>query len=120
MTTAIILFSVSCSAFAHLLLKIGMSPVAASMKDGTSAVSIMSGAALNPLVWAGIGLHVFALVTWLYVLSRVDVSYAYPFISLGFVIVASISYFALDEQMSVIRLIGMLVIVAGAVIISQS
>jgi drug/metabolite transporter (DMT)-like permease len=115
--TFIILLSVLCSSLAHTLLKIGMS---ATTKDAGSAIELLRATFLNPFVVSGVALHVFALLTWLYALRRADLSYAYPFIALGFVLVMAISHYALHEEVSAGRIAGAGLIVVGVLFTSIS
>ena len=54
------------------------------------------------------------------VLSKVEVSYAYPFLSIGYILATLIGYFWLAEQLSLIRVIGMIIICIGVFLISRS
>lgn len=75
--------------------------------------------ALNPWIFSGMTLHVTALIVWLWALSRVDISFAYPFLALGYIIVGVMAWLWLGESLSVTRIIGMIIILVGLVIISQ-
>jgi len=61
-----------------------------------------------------------AIVIWLAVLYHMDVSKAYPFISSGFVVVLLAARFYLHEAISWRRWAGVLCIVAGISLLSQS
>ncbi|NNF16364.1 MAG: EamA family transporter, partial [Gammaproteobacteria bacterium] len=61
-----------------------------------------------------------ALIAWLYVLKQVDVSYAYPFISLGFVFVLLISYQFFNETINLYKIAGIMSIILGVFLISRS
>jgi drug/metabolite transporter (DMT)-like permease len=115
----VILLSVGCSATAHLLMKIGMVQVMDG-QPGTALLHLALRTSFNPWVVGGMFLHVAALGLWLAALAKVEVSYAYPFISLGFVIVAAASYFLLGEQLTWLRIAGMAVIATGVILVSQS
>jgi hypothetical protein len=69
---ALILFSVSCSAVAQILLKSGMSSltVASAMSDG-QAIKIALAIGLSPSVVGGLGLYFCGAVVWLFILARV-------------------------------------------------
>ena len=53
-------------------------------------------------------------------LKHVEVSYAYPFISMGFVIVLLISYFLFNENVNAVRIAGVALIVAGIIMVGRS
>ncbi len=118
MNAAVILLSVICSSMAHVALKIGMNAVRATPAAGPWEYALRT--ALNPFVILGMGLHFVALAIWLYALSKVDVSYAYPFIALGFVLVLAYSHFFLHEDVNLWRLAGVLLICGGVALVAKS
>ena len=74
----------------------------------------------NPLAIFGIILYAIGVLFWLYALSKLDLSYAYPFLALTYVLVALAGWFFLNENISLIRWIGIIVICIGVVLISRS
>jgi drug/metabolite transporter (DMT)-like permease len=54
------------------------------------------------------------------VLSRVQISYAYPFLSLAYVVVAAYAYLVFHEDLSAMRIAGIGFIVLGTIFIAQS
>jgi drug/metabolite transporter (DMT)-like permease len=117
-STFLILLSVACSSLAHLAFKVGVNGI-----DGaTPASSRLFVAALagNPFVLGGILLHGAALLTWLFALRRVDISYAYPFIALGFVLVLGLSTWFLDERLNAARMLGVALIIGGVFCVARS
>ena len=73
----------------------------------------------NPWIVGGMFLHVCALVVWLWALSRVDISFAYPFLALGYVFVGIMAWWLLGESITATRLTGMLIIVFGLIVLSR-
>ena len=67
---------------------------------------------------AGLFLHVAALGLWLLALRKADISFAYPFLSLGYVLVTVLAVVWLEETLNPWRLFGMLVIIIGILILS--
>lgn len=121
MINLVIVLSVLCSSVAQIFLKQGMNHCQCSFRLSADNIwPLFSGLILNPYLVAGVFLHILALFTWLYVLKHVDVSYAYPFISMGFVIVLVLSYFLFNEQLSVYRVSGIAAIMLGIFLVSRS
>ena len=121
MINAIIILSVLCSSVAQIALKKGMIQCDCSFAPQLSnIVPLVSSLVLNPFIVAGVFLHVMALFTWLYVLKHVDVSYAYPFISMGFVIVLLLSYFLFNEAINLYRIAGVASIIFGIILVGKS
>jgi hypothetical protein len=84
---SLILISVSLSALAQLLLKLGMSSAhVQQMLMHERPLQAIWVAASNIQVIAGLGLYALGAILWLLVLARVDVSLAYPFVGLGFIL----------------------------------
>jgi multidrug transporter EmrE-like cation transporter len=77
-------------------------------------------AASNPFVIAGGVLYALSFALWLIVLTRADLSYAYPLLSMGYVIVVLLSRVLFQEAVTPIRLAGTLVICVGVFLISRT
>jgi drug/metabolite transporter (DMT)-like permease len=121
MVNLVILLSILCSSVAQIFLKKGMNICDCDFSfAANNLLPLISGLVLNPFVVGGVLLHVLALLTWLYVLKHVDVSYAYPFISVGFVIVLGLGYLLFDEQINIYRISGVGAIMLGIFLISKS
>lgn len=74
----------------------------------------------NPWVLGGMSLHVSALVVWLWALSRVDISFAYPFLALGYVLVGTMAWLWLGEELSSMRGVGMAIIIIGIFVLAKA
>lgn len=110
-----ILTSVACSSLAHFVLKVGANALSREVV-GAGMVWIALG---NGWLWAGMLLHVSALGLWIVALSRTDLSYAYPFIGLGFVATTLAGAWLLHEPVSMIRWGGVGLIVVGVVLVAK-
>ncbi len=75
---------------------------------------------LSPYILLGLGCYVTGFLIWLIVLAKAEVSYAYPLISLGYVLTAVMGWWLLGENVTWLRLSGILVTCLGVFIISQS
>ena len=75
---------------------------------------------MSPFVIVGLSFYIIGVFSWLYVLSKVDLSYAYPFLALTFVLVAISSSIFLGEYISPRRWIGIIVICLGILLILES
>lgn len=117
---ALIIVSVSCSALAQLLLKIGMSKpeTSASLAQGQLA-QIVWNIGTNPWVVGGLGLYFFSAMVWLLVLARVELSFAYPFVGLGFILTMILGKFVMGDVVGVQRALGTLLVVGGILLIAS-
>ncbi len=75
---------------------------------------------LNPWMIAGLLCYGLSIAVWLAVLSRVEVSAAYPLLSIGYVITAVVGFFFLGENVSAMRLAGIALICGGLVLITRT
>jgi len=74
----------------------------------------------NLHVLGGLSIFGIAVVTWMALLSKVDLSFAYPTLALGYVLIFLISYFFLGESINIYRIIGMFLIIGGIIFIFKS
>lgn len=73
----------------------------------------------NPWVFFGLCMYFLSTVFWLYLISKVPLSFAYPMLSLGYVFVALASWLMYKEPISLVNWAGIFVIMLGVVLISQ-
>lgn len=119
--TALILLCVMLSAAGQIALKVGASnPVLVGALNGGNLPAFALRAALSPMVLAGLMLYALSTVLWLLILARTELSYAYPFVSLGFVVTAVYGWQFLQEPLSATRVAGIALIMAGVVLVSRS
>ena len=116
----LILLSISIAVAGQILLKIGIDRIGVNGIGSTKAlISLFSGIIKSPMVLTGLFLYFISAAIWLVILSTVDLSFAYPFIGLSYVLVLILSKFILKEEVNPIRWIGGFIITAGVVIISR-
>lgn len=118
MTIVLILTSVLLNCFAQLLIRKGMlqlgevAPLAMLHNLGSLITNIW--------LWLAMICYGISILLWMSVLSKAEVSFAYPFLSIGYVVSAILGYFLFAESLSFIRIIGILVICLGVILISRS
>ena len=117
-----VLTGVLLNAAAQLLLKAGARSVGAiSMSDGSAALwRSATGLAQHPGIFGGLVCYAISVVVWIVALSRVDVSIAYPMLSIGYVVNAIAAWQLLGESLSLLRLAGIGVIIAGVFMVARS
>lgn len=118
----LILGSVALSATAQLLLKLGAT--APAVRVAMSGDGALAGRAIalmtTPALVGGLAVYALSAGFWIAVLSRVDLSLAYPFVGLGFVLTFLIGTYFLGETANAARLTGTLLITVGAVLVARS
>jgi drug/metabolite transporter (DMT)-like permease len=115
-----ILISVLAGALGQILLKKGMGTMGPLTLSMDQVGGILWRIATNPYVVIGLLIYVCGTLFWLVALSRVDLSYAYPFASLSYVVMLAASYFLFHENITPMRLLGTGVICLGVILISRS
>jgi drug/metabolite transporter (DMT)-like permease len=115
-----ILISVIGGAIGQILLKKGMSSMGPLTLTADALIGILWRMATNPFVVIGLGIYVMGTVFWLTALSRVDLSFAYPFASLSYIIMLVASLVLFKENITFMRLAGTLVVGLGVLLISRS
>lgn len=111
----LIFLSVGLNAAAQLCLRAGLR---SGIPAGLAPMSLALDVGLRPGVVAGLACYGISLLLTLFVLSKADASFVYPFLGLGFVIVAVGAYVLLGEPMTVRKIIGSLIIAAGIIVLS--
>ena len=118
-----ILFTVLTNAAAQMLLKQGMlslGPI--SLGDGSLAMkafNLIVNVVFNPWVFAGLTVFVISMASHLFVLSKVDLSFAYPFLSLAYVVVAVLAWMLFKEDLGAWKIAGIAFICVGTILIAQ-
>ena len=120
MTIGLILVSVTLAAVAQVTLKAGMNHVT----DANGGQLALNGDSLKQIasqiwVWAGLAIFAVSAVLWLFALSRANLSFAYPFAALGYVIIVIASIVFLDEHVQPLTWVGVALIVAGILVVAQ-
>lgn len=118
----LIFVSVLIAVIAQLCMKHGIHKAHLFPRLGeiSSVYSYFISALSNPFVLSGFLLYGLSSLFWLLVLGRVDLSYAYPLVSMGYVLAVFFSWILFKEQVSALRFIGLAVICAGVALLSRS
>ncbi|MDH5711962.1 MAG: EamA family transporter [Gammaproteobacteria bacterium] len=107
------------SSTAHVLLKKGATSFVELSVQGQPILTNVWHIVTNPWVFGGMFMHVSALVVWLWALTRVDISFAYPFLAVGYIFVSLLAWYWLGENITSTRISGMAIIIIGIVVLSR-
>jgi len=75
---------------------------------------------LNPWVASGLAAALIAALSWMAAMTKLELSYAYPFMSLSFVLVLVLSALFLREPLTAYKVVGMALVVIGLIVSSRS
>jgi multidrug transporter EmrE-like cation transporter len=117
---SLLMLGVLLNASAQLLLKAGMNRIGEFEFHLSNALPIGLQIATNIPIMLGIAAYVISVLVWLLVLSRVDVSVAYPMLSLGYVVNAIAAYYLFAEPLSALRVGGIFIILMGVLMVARS
>lgn len=114
---ALVFASVSLSAMAQTSFKMGVERA----QTGADSAVWMKAAAMvfSPMVLLGLTLYGVGTVLWLFALRQLDLSLAYPFVAMSFVMVAGSGMLFLGEPVQPSRLIGLALIVIGLLVMAR-
>jgi multidrug transporter EmrE-like cation transporter len=120
MIFALILLGVLLNAAAQLLLKAGMSQIGHFEFSMANAIPIGFKVMASPPIVGGLFLYVVSVGVWLLVLSRVQVSFAYPMLSIGYVVNALAANYLFGEPLTSLRMLGIFIIITGVYLVAQT
>lgn len=120
MVIALLLVGITLSVTGEFLLKFGMNRFGVlDLQPGTLLPTLFR-VFTQPLILLGFGFVFSASIFWLAVISRVDLSYAYPLLALGYAVTALLSRVLLSEAITPTRWAGIAVICVGVALISRT
>lgn len=111
-----ILISIALNVAGQSVLKYGVNKLGALSLDFTSVLKAFS----SFFIWSGLALYFVSSVFWIIALSHKDLSYAYPMLSIGYLAVVLVSWFLLGENITIMRLFGVIFISFGIFLVFKS
>ncbi len=114
-----IVSSVLLNALAQILLKAGMKNFS-NIDLKNNIMQTFLSIALNPYIISGFISYGISIILWLWVLSKVDVSLAYPFQALGYIVVTILAWLIFQENVNMTRIIALIFITLGLIILAFS
>ena len=116
----LIVFGVMLNAAAQLLLKAGTRTIGQFEFSAANIWPIGWSLATNPHIVGGLSCYVVSVVVWIMALSRVDVSIAYPMLSIGYVVNALAAWQLFGETLTAQRMAGIGTIIIGVYLVARS
>ena len=117
----LILFSILLAVIGQVLLKNGMNDIGRIGSGGLShyASALLKGL-FNIKVIFGFILYFGSALSWMIVLSRTELSFAFPFLAISYVLIMLISWIFFKEPVNIYRWTGTFFTVIGIVFISRT
>ena len=117
---ALILTGVLLNAIAQLLLKAGAGSLAGVELRAGNALLIAGRMVSSMPILAGLVCYALSVVVWILALARVEVSVAYPMLSIGYVVNALAAWWLFGENLSGARIAGIGVILVGVWLVART
>jgi len=117
---SLVMTGVLLNAIAQLALKASVNDTGVIGLDPQSLFASAISLAANAWLWLGLACYGISVVVWLLALSRVDVSIAYPMLSVGYVVNAVAAWHLFGESLGQGRLIGIGIIIVGVFVLARS
>lgn len=111
--------TIAFTVYGQLILKWRITRFGALPEGGLEKVRFLVGLLFDPAIFSGFVAAFFASLAWMAAMTKFDLSHAYPFMSLNFVVVLLLSGWLLSEPMSVQKAIGVGLIVLGTVVAAR-
>jgi drug/metabolite transporter (DMT)-like permease len=115
-SVGLVLASVACGAVGQLTLKAAMNSLGSLQLSLDTLVRM----ATSPLLIVGVAIFGISTLLWLFALAKADLSFAYPFLSLTYIVVLFGGALLFHESVTLMRVIGFAVIVTGVWIVARS
>ena len=114
-----IVLTIVFTVYGQLIIKWHMSRVGQLPDDFHDKLYFLFMQLLNPWVISSLGSAFLAALAWMAAMTRFDLSYAYPFMSLSFVLVFGLSGILFHEPVTIPKVLGMGLIVSGIIVVSR-
>jgi len=105
--------------FGQVMLKIGMMQIGKYSLLQKGIILQYLKIIFNPYVFFGLTAYFISTLFWLYLISRVPLSFAYPMLSLSYIIITVIAVVLFKEQINLYNWLGIGVIMLGLILVTQ-
>jgi multidrug transporter EmrE-like cation transporter len=117
---ALVMTGVLLNAVAQLALKASVSDTGIIGLDMQSLMSSAGSLVTNLWLWVGLICYGVSVVVWILALSRVDVSIAYPMLSIGYIVNAVAASHLFNEPLGIGKVVGIGIIIVGVYVLARS
>jgi len=117
---SLVMTGVLLNAVAQLALKASVSETGIINLDMQTLFTTAGSLVSNLWLWLGLLCYAVSVVVWLLALSRVDVSVAYPMLSVGYVVNAIAAWQMFGEPLNIGKVVGIGIIIVGVYVLARS
>ncbi len=117
---SLILVGVLLNAIGQLALKASVNDMGAIELSWAASAPTAMRLMVEPWLWVGLFCYGISVVVWILALSRVDVSVAYPMLSIGYIVNALAAWSLFGEAMTANRVLGIGIIMLGVFVLARA
>lgn len=115
-----VFLTIAFTVYGQLVLKWQMKGVGPLPEAGLQKLVFLLGLVLNPWILSGFAAAFLASLAWMAAMTRLDMSYAYPYMSLAFVIVVGAGALFYGEPLTLGKGVGTVMVVCGLIVMARS
>lgn len=115
-----VLLTLLLTVYGQLVLKWQIDRAGPPPADAVQRLLFLLAQFLNPWIVSGLAAAFLASFAWMAAMTRFELNYAYPFMSLAFVAVMAFGALFLGESLNAAKLLGTAMVIAGLVIIARA
>lgn len=116
----LVLLCVILVAAGQLLLKYGMLKIGAIALNLEQLSMFLGKAVSSPFIICGLGLYFVASLAWLVAISREELSFIQPLTAAVYILIVFFSWLLFKEDVTLIRILGVLTIALGVFLVARS
>ncbi len=114
-----ILATIGFTVYGQLILKWRIAKFGALPSDSIEKVKFLISLLFDPVIFSGFFAAFLASLAWMAAMTKFDLSHAYPFMSLNFVVVLLLSGWLLSEPVTLQKILGIALIVLGTLVAAR-
>lgn len=112
--------SICLNVLGQLAFKAGMNQLGEIVFQPSRVFHILVQILSKPIVLVGVALYAISAFFWIIALSKAELSFAYPMLSVGYVLIYFLSIWLFRETFSIPRLVGTIIVCGGLVLVARS
>jgi drug/metabolite transporter (DMT)-like permease len=105
--------------YGHVILKWQVAKAGAFPLTMAGRIHFLLNLLINPWIMTGVAAGFLAMLCWMTAMTKFELSYAYPFMSLAFVLVLILSAILLHETVTIPKVLGVVLVVVGIIVASR-
>lgn len=114
-----IIATISFTVYGQMILKWRIATFGSLPEDIFGKLRFLISLLLDPAIFSGFATAFLASLAWMAAMTKFELSHAYPFMSLNFVVVLILSGWLLNEPVSLQKILGMGLIVLGTMVAAR-